>query len=260
MIQQKVGSAYYYGRAIDSTILPSLTSISAEQSKATERTAADVTKLFDYLATHPDATIRYVASDMVLHVHSDASYLSAPKARSKLGGYFYLSRNPTDSNRQPQPTDPLPPLNGAIHVNTNIIKHVMSAASEAELGALFFNMKDAVPIREALEEMGHPQPPTPIVVDNSTAAGIANKTVKQRRSKAMDMRFYWVQDRIAQKQFLVYWRQGAENLADYFTKHHPARYHVQMRPVYLHSKHATNLTLARVSDLRGCVDPVPSRH
>ena len=52
-------------------------------------------------------------------------------------------------------------------------------------------MKEAVPIRAALEEMGHPQPPTAIVVDNSTASGIANKTVKQRRSKAMDMRFYW---------------------------------------------------------------------
>ena len=59
-------------------------------------------------------------------------------------------------------------------------------------------MKDAVPIRAALEEMGHPQPPTAIVVDNSTASGIANKTVKQRRSKAMDMRFYWVRSKIAQ--------------------------------------------------------------
>jgi len=90
------------------------------------------------------------------------------------------------------------------------------------------------------QKAAHPQPPTPIVVDNSTAAGIANKTLKQRRSKAMDMRFYWVQDRIEQKQFLVYWRQGAENLADYFTKHHPARYHVQMRPVYLHSTSTSN--------------------
>ena len=96
-------------------------------------------------------------------------------------------------------------------------------------------MKDAVPIRAALEEMGHPQPPTAIVVDNSTASGIANKTVKQRRSKAMDMRFCWVQDRTEQRQFQVHWRKGAQNLADYFTKHHPARYHVDdMRPVYLH--------------------------
>ena len=52
-IQQKVGSAYYYGRAIDSTIIPSLTSISAEQSQATERTKRDVNKLFDYLSVFP---------------------------------------------------------------------------------------------------------------------------------------------------------------------------------------------------------------
>ena len=233
-IQQIVGSSLYYGRAIDSTILPALTSISAEQSKATERTREDAKKLLNYLATHPDAVIRYVKSDMILHVHSDASYLSAPKSRSKLGGYFYLSSRPVDPHRQPTSTDPLPPMNGAVLVNANIIKHVMSSAAEAELGGLFFNMKDAVPIRVALEEMGHPQPPTPVVVDNSTASGIANKTVKQRRSKAMDMRFYWVQDRIEQRQFLVYWREGAQNLADYFTKHHPARYHVDMRPVYLH--------------------------
>ena len=113
----------------------------------------------------------------------------------------------------------------------------MSSAAEAELGGLFFNMKDAAPIRAALEEMGHPQPPTAIVVDNSTASGIANKTVKQRRSKAVDMRFcHWVQDRMESNDNsrCADWRKGAQNLADYFTKHHPARYHVDMRPVYLH--------------------------
>ena len=74
-------------------------------------------------------------------------------------------------------------------------------------------MKDAAaPIRAALEEMGHPQPPTAVVVDNSAASGIANKTVKQRRSKAVDMRFYWVQDRMEQRQFQVCWRKGARKI------------------------------------------------
>ena len=124
-------------------------------------------------------------------------------------------------------------MNGAVLTNCNIMKPVLGSAAEAETGALYFNMCDAVPIRTALEEMGHPQPPTPIVIDNSTASGIANNTIKQRRSKAIDMRFYWVQDRITQQQFKVYWRKGEENLADYFTKHHPARYHILMRPTYL---------------------------
>jgi hypothetical protein len=43
-----------------------------------------------------------------------------------------------------------------------------------------------------LEEFGHPQPPTPLKTDNTTAEGIANDTVKQKHSKAMDMRYNWM--------------------------------------------------------------------
>ena len=68
---------------------------------------------------------------------------------------------------------------------------------------------------------------------NSRGSGIANDEVKQRRSKAMDMRFYWVRDRVRQGQFLIYWSRGENNLADYFSKHHPASHHRVMRPVYL---------------------------
>jgi hypothetical protein len=65
--------------------------------------------------------------------------------------------------------------------------------------------------------MGYPQPPTPVQVDNSTANGFANKQIKQQKSKAMQMQFYWIQDRVQQKQFHQYWRPGPTNLADYFT-------------------------------------------
>ena len=70
----------------------------------------------------------------------------------------------------------------------------MASAAEAELGDLFLNCQEAVPIRITLEEMGHTQPPTPVQVDNSTALGIATGTIKQRKSKAMDTRFYWIRD------------------------------------------------------------------
>jgi hypothetical protein len=73
---------------------------------------------------------------------------------------------------------------------------VLSSATEAELGALFFNGKEAAMLRTTLHDMGHPQPATPIQTDNACAAGITNGTVKQRRSKAMDMRFYWIRDRV----------------------------------------------------------------
>lgn len=125
-------------------------------------------------------------------------------------------------------------MNGAVHVVCNILRVVVSSAAEAELGGLFYNCKEVMALRTVLSELGHEQPPTPIATDNSTAAGIANDTVKQKHSKAMDMRFYWVRDRVKQKLILVYWRKGSTNRADYFTKNHPASHHKAMRPVYLH--------------------------
>jgi hypothetical protein len=67
-----------------------LNDIAAEQTKATEKTQAATNQMLDYLATHPNATIRYHASDMILHIHSDASYLSVSIARSRLGVLFFL--------------------------------------------------------------------------------------------------------------------------------------------------------------------------
>ena len=86
-------------------------------------------------------------------------------------------------------------------------------------------------------DLGRPQPPTPMQTDNACAAGIVNDTVCQKRSKAFDMRVYWVRDHMRAKQFLIHWRRGADNDADYFTKHHSPTHHHQMRSRYLHSPH-----------------------
>ncbi|KAG7349113.1 hypothetical protein IV203_011710 [Nitzschia inconspicua] len=127
-----------------------------------------------------------------------------------------------------------------IRSSCQILKEVVSSATEAELAGTFHNGKEACPIRACLEELGHPQGPTPIVTDNSTAAGIANDTVKQKRSKAMDMRFYWIHDRVRQIQFHIIWCKGALNRADHFTKHHPAAHHRAIRSAYLHEPKSTS--------------------
>ena len=137
------------------------------------------------------------------------------------------------------PTDKtalLPKINGAIHIVSTILQNVMASATEAEVGALFHNAQDACTLRNTLEFLGHPQPPTPIQTDNAAAKGIVNDTVKQKRSKAIDMRFHWVRDRVRQNQFKIYWQKGAQNRADYYTKHHPASHHRAMQPIYLHEK------------------------
>jgi hypothetical protein len=89
-IQKVSGSFLYYARAVDPTVLMPLNDIATEQTKTKEKAHSATNKLLYYLATHPDATIRYHASDMILHIHSDASYLSVSSARSRLLGLLFL--------------------------------------------------------------------------------------------------------------------------------------------------------------------------
>jgi hypothetical protein len=203
-------------------MLTALSSLAAEQCNPTERTMEKCKQFLDYAATQEDAVITYQKSDMVLAIHSDASYLSKPKARSRAGGHFFLSKNDND------PRD-----NGSVHTVAKIIKAMMSSAAIAELGGLFIIAKTAVPIRTTLEELGHKQPPTPIQTDNSTAYGVSNNEIQPKATKAMDMQFYWLKDRETRKQFKICWRAGKLNRGDYVTKHHPAVHHQTIRPTIL---------------------------
>jgi hypothetical protein len=167
-----------------------LLAIASQQSAPTELTRDCVNQFLDYMATHPDAKICYQASDMVLNVHSDASYLSASNARSRAGGYFFLGSIPRDDS----------PIitNGAIHITCTILKLVAASAAEAELGAFFLNAQDAKVLRLVLKELGHSQPPIPIHIDNTTTVGIVNNTIKRQQSRAMEMRYFWLLDAEAQ--------------------------------------------------------------
>ena len=147
-------------------MLVTLSAIATQQSDPTVETMKKTLKLLDYVATHPDAVLTFNASSMVLNVHSDASYLIDPKARSRAGGHFFMSENNQDLKN-----------NGAVLNIAKIIKGVMSSAAEGEIGALFLNSRQAIPARRLLEEMGHKQPPTPIQTDNTTALGFVTKNL-----------------------------------------------------------------------------------
>ena len=163
---------------------------------------------------------------MILAAHSNASYLSKPKARSRGGGHFFLLKN---INYLPN--------NGANLNIAQIIKNVMTSATEVELGGgLYIVAKECVYIGIILKEMGHKQPPTPVQTNNSTAEGVINSKIQLKQTKAMDMRFHWLRDNEICKQFCFYWRSGKLNLTDYFIKHHPAKTHRAMRSEYLTAK------------------------
>jgi hypothetical protein len=157
---------------------------------------------------------------MILEVHSDASYLSEPKARSRAGGHFSFPSNTTR-------------LQSPFHVTSTIINHIVASATEAELAALFINTQQILILRNILAKLQHTQPPTPIITDNKVSHGLLRNTMKPRKSKSMDMRYFWIRDHINREIVNLIWLPGNINKADYVTKHHPPSHHRNIRPTYL---------------------------
>jgi hypothetical protein len=131
----------------------------------------------------------------------------------------------------------------------------MSLAAEAEIRAVFIKAKEGAVLRTTLEELGHKHPPIPMELDNTTVTGNSNGKIKQKRTKAMGMRFYWIKDRVKQGQYNVYWGPGFQHLADYFTKHHSPAHHKRMCEINIHAdEQPINRKGIRDSALRGCVN------
>ena len=76
LIQQIIGIFLYYGIALDLTMLVALGNLATQQSKPTEPLWNDINWFLKYAASHLDAKKNFSASDMILHIASDGSYLS----------------------------------------------------------------------------------------------------------------------------------------------------------------------------------------
>ena len=239
----------YYGRAVEPTILPALHQLSTQQAKPTKNTEKALKRLFDFLYTYPNATIRYYASDMKLHIDTDAAYLVLPQARSRIAGHYYLS-NTTNIKQND------PPNNGPVLTECTSLKGVVASAAEAETGGIFKNCQNGIIIRRILHALGHSQPPTPVKTDNSTAASFVHSDIIQKKSKTWDMRWNWLKDRQVRKQFEIYWRKGTENLADYFTKHHSPAHHRTWRNKYILKGHNAQDSTGKKFLRRGCIATV----
>ena len=232
-VQSTVGSFLYYARAVDPTMLVALNEIGQQQAKPTEKTLQACKMLLDYAATYPNTKIRYHASDMILHCDSDAAYLVSPNAKSRYAGYFYLGNKSSSSST----TKP----NGAVLVDCKTFRSILASAAECETGGVFFNGQTAVVLRVALTTLGHPQPPTPIKTDNSTANSFVHSNIKQRKSKTWDLRWHWLRDKEGQLQLKVYWDKGENNDGDYWTKHHAPSHHRHIRSRYV-MNHSPSVT------------------
>ena len=226
-VQSIVGTFLYCGRAVEQTILPALNDIASFQARPTSDTVKRTNRLMDYMYTYPTAVLRYYAGDMQLHIESDVAYLVLPGARSCVAGYSYLR-----ANKHPQKAYP-GHFNAPILVEFPTLKNVVSSVAEAECGGLFHNCTTAIGLRNDLIGLVHPQNKTPVITDTSTAKSFVHSEMRVKRSKSWDMRFNWLRDRAAQKQFDIKWDKGIHNMADYFTKHHPPSHHHNKRSNYI---------------------------
>jgi hypothetical protein len=222
-IQEITGSFLYYARAVDPTMLTAVNKIASAQARPTMQLLQQIDRLLNYAKRFPNAQLVLKPSQMHLICHSDASYLSETNSRSRIGGILYVGDS-TDSTI----------TNGSIlHIST-IIPVTVASAAEAEYAALFYVAQEAESLRNTLADLGYPQTrPTPIICDNQCAVNLSNNKVKPRKSKAMDMRFHWVKDRVRQRHFEIIWRPGSENLADFFTKAHPVHHFLASRSTYV---------------------------
>ena len=138
-----MGVFLYYDISIDNTVLVALSDIVLEQARATYKTMDEVQQLLNYLTSNPNATIRYHASGMILFIHSDASYLSVTKARSRAIGVFFLSDPKPDAITFSEYT---PILNGFIFIMCNFFTQHHGFSSRGRI----WNGQAAVPIRTTL--------------------------------------------------------------------------------------------------------------
>jgi hypothetical protein len=138
------------------------------------------------------------------------------------------------------------------HNNFKICCHL---SDEAELRALFHNCQDGIIFHQTLADLVHSQQKTPVHCDNVTVAGIANNTIKRQRSRSMEMRFFWIGDKVAQGIYDVSWHPGQENLADYQSKYHNGANHKAVCPWYLHQANSPQYLprAVRPRALKGCV-------
>ncbi len=143
----------------------------------TQNTIEKAYQVLDYLATHPDAKVRFWVSSMVMNIHLDVSYWTEPEACSRACSHFFMGSLPCNGK-------PII-LNGVFHTLCAILQFVVASAAEAKLGALFLNCQEGMIFWLTLEDLGQP-----VHCDNATAVRIANNTIKWQHSRAMEMSIF----------------------------------------------------------------------
>ena len=222
LLKMGIGGFLYYARAVGYDYMTTVCKFSSKQAKPTQSVWDEFLYFLNYAHTWSESKLVFKASDMILILDADVSYLSEDGAKSRGGGVAYLGKK-NDPNF----------INGAIDVMSVLLPTIVSSVCEGEVAAGFLLAQLAMSFRVNLNAMGYPQDRTLLTTDNQCAEGIANKSTKLKRSKAMDMRYFWLRDRVEQGDFQVKWRSNTKSLADFFTKTLPTKEFLEMRKKFI---------------------------
>ena len=93
LLQQVCETFLYHARAIHCTILHVLNDLAKKVKDGTQKTAEALNHFLDHCSKHPEATVLYQASNMILHHHFDTAYLVATGARLRAAWYTYFGND-----------------------------------------------------------------------------------------------------------------------------------------------------------------------
>ena len=209
-VQQAIGLATYFARGVHYNIKTATSKIAMEQSAPTIATVTKTLRLLHYIYHHRNPVLRFYPQNMQVQSHSDASYLSEPKARSRYAFVVWIG-------------DPVPKhanfyVPGIIQYDTGVIRNVVTSVAEAEYTGLFLATMWVIKTRHLLEDLGYPQKCTTIFVDNKCAQGLANRACKDKNLKHIDMRLHFTRDKVDSNEIAVEYVPTQDNLADFGTK------------------------------------------
>ena len=216
-VQQIMGGILYYTRAMNLTMLTTLSTIVAEQVKAIKTTIKTVEQLLDYLATHPDATMHFQAFDTVLSIHWIHPIYPNMALKAKCQGIFSLDGSPKRSIPSTS-THHLYPLQNPQN------RSGVSGGSRRDAPSSLLSKNLDI----------HTQQPPSIVITPPWWASQMALSSSSDLGRWKWASFYVCDQVLLQKLFDVQYHPGLENLGDYYSsKHHDVGHHIKVRPVYL---------------------------
>ena len=206
-LQKFVGEILWYSNAVGHDILTAISKLSTHQSAPTKDTFPfTVERIQGYLKQYGYHKIQFQASNMKLHIMSDASFDSEPKSKSRGGSFMWIGNNEPNL------------INGPIYCQSKILPGVPQSAAVAEIVQHVESGKMGIYARRILRCLGYPQTPTIILADNLCSIDYAHNNTKGRTLKTIARRTNWLKHVVRKNVYIFRYISSKNNIADIFTK------------------------------------------